>query len=86
MPGGDTLSGMATTETQPPEWISPKEAVRIFGLGRTTLHTLATKGKIKTSLIRARGTQKGVRLYSYDSIRALIEEAAKPAPESQTPA
>lgn len=67
---------MKTTTIDRPEWIDAKAAKLQFGIGRTTLHTLATAGTIKTSSLRMPGTARGKRLYSYESIKALIEANA----------
>lgn len=67
---------MKTSTIERPEWIDAKTAQRLFGIGRTTLHTQATAGTIKTSSLRMPGTARGKRLYSYESIKALIEANA----------
>jgi hypothetical protein len=68
---------MNTTSTSPPpEWIDAKVAKQIFGVGKTTLYNLAAAGKIKTSSLRLPGDIRGKRLFSYDSIKRLIEANA----------
>jgi hypothetical protein len=56
-----------------PEWLRIPEAVRIFGIGRSTLYVLISEGKVKSRSLRRRGAIKGIRLISYDSLAAFIE-------------
>lgn len=64
-------------ETHPlPEWIDAKLAKQIFSLGRTTLYELAAAGRIRTVSLRERGKLRGKRLFSYDSIRSMLEDRA----------
>lgn len=65
----------------PPEWIDAKEAKRLFSMGKTTLYGLVADGKIRTSLVKQRGRVKGRRLFSYDSIKAIIEAGETTLPE-----
>ena len=65
-----------TTGIVAPEWIDAKTAKQIFGIGRSTLYLLADAGSIKTSSLRLRGNTRGKRLFSYDSIKKLIERGA----------
>src|SRR6516165_9070829 len=58
---------------QDPEWLRVPEAVRRFGLGRSTLYELIRNREIKTALIRKRGNTTGRRLISTDSLRAFVE-------------
>ena len=58
---------------QDPEWLRVPEAVRRFGLGRSTIYELIRNREIKTALIRKRGNTTGIRLISTDSLRAFIE-------------
>jgi hypothetical protein len=66
---------MSTTDRDP-EWIDAKEAKRLFCVGRTTLYNLAASGKLRTSSLRERGRLRGKRLFSYDSLKKLIEDGA----------
>ncbi len=61
---------------QRPEWGDAKLAKQIFGIGRSTLYNLAAKGRIKTVSLRERGCVRGKRLFSLDSIAALLESRA----------
>jgi hypothetical protein len=56
-----------------PEWLRIPDAIRVSGIGRSTLYSLLTSGSIKSALIRKRGCQRGIRLISTDSLRAYIE-------------
>jgi hypothetical protein len=62
---------------QDPEWLRVPEAVRRFGLGRSTIYELIRNHEIKTALIRRRGNTTGIRLISTDSLRAFIEKFAQ---------
>lgn len=65
----------AQTPTRP-EWGDAKAVNRHFGLSRSTLHRLATSGKIRSSSLRERGKSKGKKLYSMDSIAEYIDSHA----------
>ncbi len=56
-----------------PEWLRIPEAVRLFGISRSTLYTLIQDGKIKSASIRHRGALRGIRLISFDSLAAFVE-------------
>jgi len=56
-----------------PEWVRPAQATQIFGIGRTRIYELIAEGKIKTASIKPRGTARGTRLISYDSLAAFID-------------
>ena len=58
-----------------PEWVRVPEAVKISGLGRSSIYELIGAGKIKTFSKRARGSRRGVRLISYDSLLEFLERA-----------
>ncbi len=55
-----------------PEFVGYQEARMMFGLSRTHLYKLGKEGLIRTVSLRGRGTTRGRRLYSVDSIRALL--------------
>jgi len=59
-----------------PEWLRIPEAIRVFGLCRSTLYQLITAGKIKSTCLRKRGSERGVRLINYDSLAGYVEQAA----------
>lgn len=62
----------APTTTPPVEFLRVKDAVRVFGIGKSTLNDLAAKGIIKSHLVRSRGNVSGIRLFSADSLREYI--------------
>jgi excisionase family DNA binding protein len=55
------------TETRKPVWVTPNEAIRISGIGRTLLYELIAKGTLRSIRLG------GKRLISYASIEALGE-------------
>ncbi len=55
-----------------PEWTDHKGAKVLFSLSRSHLYALAAEGKIRSACIRRRGALKGRRIFSCDSIRALL--------------
>jgi hypothetical protein len=59
-----------------PEWLRIPDAIRVSGIGRSTLYQLISSGSIKSVLIRKRGCQRGIRLISADSLRAYIQSFA----------
>ena len=58
-----------------PEWIRVPEAVKVSGLSRSSIYELIASGKIKSFSNRARGSQRGIRLISYDSLLGFLEDA-----------
>jgi Helix-turn-helix domain len=63
-----------------PEWLRIPEAIRIFGIGRSTLYILIGEGKVKSCSLRRRGAVRGIRLISYDSLSAFIEDQSAKSP------
>jgi hypothetical protein len=59
-----------------PEWFRLHDAIRVTGIGRSTLYQLISSGSVKSVLLRKRGRQRGIRLISADSLRAYIESFA----------
>jgi hypothetical protein len=59
-----------------PEWLRVPDAIRVSGIGRSTLYDLISSGSVKSALLRKRGRQRGIRLISYDSLLAHIESFA----------
>jgi len=59
-----------------PEWLRIPEAVRIFGVSRSTLYEWISAGAIKSTALKKRGALRGIRLLSFDSLAAYIERAA----------
>jgi len=60
-----------------PEWLRLPDAVRVSGVGRSTLYSLITSGAIKSVALRKRGCQRGIRLINADSLRRYIESFAE---------
>ncbi len=67
---------VSTTHASKPEWLRIPDAIRIFGICRSSLYELIAANKIKSTSLRKRGAIKGIRLISYDSLAAYIENAA----------
>lgn len=65
----------AGTSTKP-EWLRVPEAVRLFGICRSSLYELIAENKIRSTCLRKRGAVRGIRLISYDSLAAYIENSA----------
>lgn len=59
--------------TAPVEWLTIKEAVRLFGLGRSSIYTLIGDGRIRSVALRLRGNVRGKRLISAESLRLFLE-------------
>ena len=59
-----------------PEWLRIPEAVRLFGICRSSLYVLITAGKIKSTCLRKRGAVRGIRIINFDSLAAYIESQA----------
>jgi hypothetical protein len=60
-----------------PEWLRIPDAVRLSGLGRSTIYNLLGSGCLKSVAVRKRGCQRGIRLISADSLRAYIQSFVK---------
>lgn len=56
-----------------PEWVRPRAAAAIFGIGRARIYELINSGKIKSVSLRERGQKHGTRLISYDSLQNYLE-------------
>ncbi|NBV85445.1 MAG: DNA-binding protein [Verrucomicrobia bacterium] len=75
------MSKISTTNSKPsypvikPEWVRVPEAVKVSGLSRSSIYELIASGKIKSFSNRARGSQRGIRLISYDSLLGFLEDA-----------
>jgi hypothetical protein len=84
----------ASHATQPlnqnlkPEWIRVPEAVRFFGLCRSSIYALIAEGAIRSFCLRNRNAVRGIRLVNFDSLAAYINRAAGeslPQPGQNTP-
>ncbi len=60
-----------------PEWLRVDAAVKLFGISRSKIYELIAARRIKSFCLRERNKIKGIRLISYDSIRAFLENEAK---------
>jgi len=75
------MGKISTTNSKPsypyikPEWVRVPEAVKVSGLSRSSIYELIASGKIKSFSNRARGSQRGIRLISYDSLLGFLEDA-----------
>jgi Helix-turn-helix domain len=56
-----------------PEWLRLPDAIRMSGLGRSTLYNLIGSGSIKSVVLRKRGNARGRRLINSDSLLKYIE-------------
>ena len=63
--------------TAPLEWISIKEASRLFSISRSSLYTIIGTKKIKSICLRIRGQQRGKRLISAESLRIFLESGGE---------
>ncbi len=59
-------------------WLRIPEAIRTRGIGRSTLYTLISEGRVKSRLVKSRRDNiRGLRLISADSLDALIERGGE---------
>ncbi len=63
--------------TQPVEWLSIKDAARLFGLGRSSIYTLIGEERIRSCSLRLRGNVRGKRLISAESLRMFLESGGE---------
>ena len=56
-----------------PEFVRPADAVKLFGVGKSTLADWIRQGWIKSHCLRRPGCVKGMRLVSTASLREFIE-------------
>ena len=64
-----------------PEFVRTADAVRLFGIGKSTIADWIAQGLIRSHLLRQPGNKSGARLISTASLRQFIEahtEAAAP--------
>jgi hypothetical protein len=55
-----------------PEFGRTSDVARLFGLKRGIIYALYREGRIRSALVRPRGSGKGVRLWGLHSIRDLV--------------
>jgi hypothetical protein len=60
-----------------PEWLRISDAIRVCGIGRSTLYALIKSGEVKSASLRKRNRTRGIRLINRDSLNAYIESFAK---------
>jgi hypothetical protein len=60
-----------------PEWLRLPDAIRVSGIGRSTLYDLISTGAIKSVCLRKRGCQRGIRLINAESLQNYIESFSK---------
>ena len=60
-----------------PEWIRIPDAIRTFGISRSSLYELIAAGEIKSTALRKRGAVRGIRIISFDSLAEYCERAAQ---------
>lgn len=60
-----------------PEWLRIQEAVRVFGISRSSLYEMIAAGSIKSTVLRKRGALRGIRILSFDSLAEFCERAVK---------
>lgn len=59
-----------------PLWVRVPEAIRLFGIGRSSLFTLIRQKRIASKVLKTSPHNvSGLRLISTESLRALIAEA-----------
>ena len=68
----------ATVINLRPEWLRIPDAVRLYGIGRSSLYELIAAGSIKSVCLRQRGSTRGIRLISADSLARYIEGLVEP--------
>jgi hypothetical protein len=74
----DAESPTSEKDKVKPIWVRVDEAVRLYGIGRSTLYLWIKEQRVRSRLIKARrDSLRGRRLLSTDSIETVIEEATK---------
>lgn len=60
-----------------PEWLRIPEAILVSGLCRSSIYELITDGKLESFSHSQKGSKRGVRLISYDSLIQFLDRSAK---------
>lgn len=70
-----SMTDCENSRVQPakPEWYRIPDAVRVSGLGRSSIYGFIKAGKIKSACIRNRNATRGMRVINADSLNAFIE-------------
>jgi hypothetical protein len=63
---------------QPPEFIRPADARKLFGLSRTYCYLLIGTGKIQTVSLRRPGAKTGIRLIHFQSLKDFLTAQMEP--------
>lgn len=64
---------MADPFSRLPVWLKINDAVRLFGLSRSTLYLLMKDQRIKSRQVRPAGGKRGTRLIELATLKAFIE-------------
>jgi hypothetical protein len=64
-----------------PEFADSKTVRKMFGLSRSHAYRLSAEGKIKSSVLRQRGSLRGRRLWHVQSIRGYLLANMEGSPE-----
>lgn len=67
----------STPHTSPVEWQRVPEICRCFGLKRSKVYELISRGVLKSASLRQKGSLRGIRIVSCDSVRTLLESSAR---------
>jgi hypothetical protein len=59
------------------EWLRLGDAVRLSGIGRSSLYALIKEGKVRSVCVRKKNAIRGIRIVRADSLRQFIESFAK---------
>lgn len=81
---GAELQVVPLTSFDKREWLRIPDAIRIYGIGRSSLYELISDGKIKSASLRKRGNVRGIRLISATSLEAFLESIAKGGQTAQS--
>lgn len=68
-----------------PEFVRTADAVRLFGIGKSTLADWIKRGLIRSHLVRRPGNKSGIRLISTAGLRAFIEGNGTETPPANAP-
>lgn len=72
-----TGTPIEASEGLSPEWLRVSSAVRIYGVGRSTLYEAMQCGEIEFRTLRQRNRVKPMRLISYDSLKRWFDNATR---------
>jgi hypothetical protein len=82
------MSPVSSTEitSMPVKWLRIPEAIRYSGLSRSFLYQLIADGRIKSACIRKKGSVRGVRILSAESIDAFMLKLQEETEQAEQPA